>query len=486
MQAADTVCDVAGDQRPVARSPQLLKGLPPRSGEVQRPVLLHAAQAFDLLMLPLLVLTFLLPARLVFPPLGAAGRPAVLYAAGLGIVWLFFLVRRAGLPPRRQPVRWLMGVFLFAQLATYALGFDRGLPPIEARSADRWLLLCVSVSGLALFVADAPRRAALDRLLRRVVLGAACMAVVGSLQFLLRLDLTTRIQVPGLAANRDLIGIGERGFGFARVAGTATHYIEFGVVLGMVLPLAIHYAFFGPTRAARIRRWCLVALIAGAVPFSVSRSGVVAVAVSSVVLSAVWPWRLRLNALVAAGVAVVAYRLIQPGLLGTIKSLFTRADDDPSVQARTEDYAVVADFFQDRMWFGRGAGTFMPERYILLDNQMLNTLVSQGVLGLGALVILFGGAYWTARRTRLRGVDEQTRHLGQALAASIATAFVASFTFDSLSFSTFTCLLFVLIGAAGALLRTDGATEMRPLQRADAEDRHVASPWMASARGGQQ
>ena len=445
----------------------------------RRPVLLRPQDAFALLMAPMLVLIFALPARMVLAPLGAAGRPAILYATGLALVWLL-AVPRAGKGISRQPVRWLIGIYLAVQLVTYAAGFDRGLPALEARSADRWLLMSAAVAGLALFVADGvPDRVGLDRLLRRVLAGGAVMATIGSLQFLVGLDLTQYIQVPGLRANRDLIGIGERGDGFARIAGTASHYIEFGVVLAMLLPLAIHFAFFSANRAQRLRRWSLVALLGSAVPFSVSRSGVLAAGVAFAVLFSVWPWRLRLNAIVVFSIAVLGYRLLQPGLLGTIRSLFTNAENDPSVQGRTDDYDIVFAYIGDRPWFGRGAGTFMPERYILLDNQFLNTWVSQGIVGLAAFLLLVLGGYYLARSARLRAAIDEDRHLGQALAASLMCGLVVSVTFDSLSFTTFTSLLFLLIGAAGALHRLVRLDGRRSLQASGNPVGRVAPPWMA-------
>lgn len=447
----------------------------------RQPLILRRQDAFALLMAPMLVLIFAVPARLVLAPLGAAGRPAVLYATGLALVWLL-AIPRASDRTGRQPVRWLIGVYFAVQLITYAAGFDRGLPALEARSADRWLLMSAAVAGLALFVADGvPDRSALDRLLRRALAGGAIMATIGSLQFLVGFDLTQYMRIPGLRANRDLIGIGERGDGFSRIAGTASHYIEFGVVLAMLLPLAIHYAFYSSGRADQVRRWALVVLLGSAVPFSVSRSGVLAAAVAFTVLFSVWPWRLRLNAVVVAGIAVVGYRLLQPGLLGTIRSLFTNAGDDPSVQGRTDDYALVFGYIRERPWFGRGAGTFMPERYILLDNQFLNTWVSQGAVGLAAFSFLLLGAYWTARSLRLRSAAEEDRHLAQALAAGVVSGLVASATFDSLSFTTFTCLTFLLVGCIGALFRVSAYGVPEP-SRDGARSQRVASSWMTPGR----
>lgn len=455
------------------------------------PLILRPYDALTLLTL-MLGLVFVLPARFVFAPLGAAGRPAVLFAAGLSLLWALALLQRPehgphhdGVPRRRvQPVRWVVGVYLAAQLATYAVGFDRGLSQAEANSADRWLILNVSLAGLALFAADGlSARAHVDALLRRLTWLAGVVAGIGGLQFVAGIDLTPYLRLPGLSANRQLIGIGERGDGFSRVAGTASHYIEFGVVLAMALPIAIHYAMFARTKGQRQRRWLLVALLGSAVPFAVSRSGVLAAAVALGGLAVVWPWRTRLNALVVGLLALVAYRLVQPGLLGTIRSLFTNAENDPSVQGRTDDYAIVGPMIAERPWLGRGAGTFIPERYILLDNQFLNSLVSSGLLGLAALLILLAGGHWLARAVRLRGADQETRHLAQALAATLLVAMASSATFDSFSFTGFTCMVFLLLGVIGALWRLDRTTPHRPLQAGQPEDRLVAPPLMAS-RGG--
>ena len=76
-----------------------------------------------------------------------------------------------------------------------------------------------------------------------------------------------------------------------------------------------------------------------------------------------------------------------PGLLGTLRSLFLHASSDPSVKGRTNDYTVVFQYVGERPWFGRGPGTFLPGRYILLDNQFLGALVATGVVGVIARVL---------------------------------------------------------------------------------------------------
>jgi hypothetical protein len=58
------------------------------------------------------------------------------------------------------------------------------------------------------------------------------------------------------------------------------------------------------------------------------------------------------------------------------------------------------------------------------------------------------------------GGDDTTRHLAQALLASILAAVVVSLTFDSLSFSMFSGTLFFLFGLVGALWRLDRSGDL--------------------------
>lgn len=443
----------------------------------------HRISALALL-ITFLALQFLIPARLVIGGLGAVGRPSVAVGILLAFLWCVSMRRPHRLPAGRQPVRWLLGGYLAVQLVGYAVGYDRLLPQIEANSADRWLILNVAMVGVALAVADGlVTRRQLDTLLRTLVGLSAVMATVGILQFFRIVDLTRYIRVPGLRHNSDLIGVSARGDGdFARVAGTANHYIEFGVVLGLVLPLALHYAFFARPGRARAAHWVCVGLIASAIPLSISRSAMLTVAVTMGLLAVVWPWRRRYNVLVVAVAGTAAFHVVNRGVLGTIRALFTNMDNDPSVQNRIADQGFVQRLFEERPWLGRGAGTVIPERYILLDNQLYGTLLAGGVLGLAALLALFVVPYALARSVRLRGSSEETRHLGQALAVVMPGGLLASATFDSFSFATFVGVTVVVVGAIGALWRLEGIGPRMPLRAAEPGDAVVTTPLTANLR----
>ena len=377
------------------------------------------------------------------------------------VLWVLTLIVRRGLPSGPQPIRWLVLGYLIIQVVGYAVGHDRGLPSIEANSADRWMISTCAMAGLVLCFADGLRTRPQLHLLLTILLGLASFAaMVGILQFFVGFDLQPHIRIPGLRPITSLFEIGARGTdgSIPRVAGLTSHFIEYGVVLAALTPIAIHFALYARNPLQRFARWGAVAALASAIPLSVSRSGVLALGVGMLTLAVVWSWRLRYSALVISIVSLALFRAVTPGVLGTIRSLFSNLDNDPSVEGRTEDYDIVMPMIYDRLWLGRGAGTFMPERYVLLDNQFLNSLASGGLLGLIGILGLFVGGIGLARSIRRRAAADQDRHLAQALSAALAACLVTSFTFDSLSFAQFSSLLWILLGMVGALWRLAGVS----------------------------
>src|SRR5690606_14397215 len=150
------------------------------------------------------------------------------------------------------------------------------------------------------------------------------------------------------------------------------------------------------------------------------------------------------------------FLVLQPGLLGTLRSIFLAFSDDPSIQGRLDDYPVVAEYFANRPWFGRGIGTFLPELYILLDNQWLGTLITHGLVGVAALAGLHVTASALAIIAYRRSQTEADRHLCIALLSTQAIAVLCGFTFDTHAFDTFTLLVALLNGFDGSMVQRGG------------------------------
>jgi len=401
----------------------------------------------------LLGVTILIPANRVIAPLGQVGVPAILVGGGLLLLWLYSrCAPTMGTDRGRQPVRLLALVLLVTTLASYIAGHLRGLVPLEASGADAAMLELASALGLLLFTADSLRdTAAVRRVVERIVLGASFMGVVALLQYYNVVDLASLAAYPGLVESGTEFLIDR--FGLNRVAGTATHPIEFGVVLAMSLPLALNLALTAPPER-RMHMWLMTAIIGGTIPLSVSRAGILAAVVGLLVYIAILRLRTVFNLMPLAVVGVAAVTVAAPGVLRTILNLFLAIGEESSSEAREADYPIViAQWLADPV-FGRGPGTYIPELYRFVDNQYLITLVTTGAVGLVVLLALFGTGYSLARRVQWYGPDENTRRLGQSLAAAIAAAAVASFTYDALEFTVMFVVAHLLIGCVGALWRT--------------------------------
>jgi O-antigen ligase len=395
----------------------------------------------------------LLPGRYVVGALGAAGTPAGVMAV-LCLCWyLFAIVTPRTTPLRgRQPLRPVILLFCVSMLATYAATMTRSLPTLELNGADRGLILVAGWAGIALLAADGiSTLERLEVLRRRLVAGGTFMAVLGIAQFFTGLDLAGYIAIPGLSPATSYTSLLQREE-FNRPMATATHPIEFGVVLAMLLPLAVHGAMY-PGSRSRGLRWLQVAVIATALPMTVSRSAILGLAVAALVILPTWPGRLRRRAYVVMLIFAFAMRVAIPGLLGTITNLISDIGSDSSTVSRTDDYAAVGQAFAERPWLGHGFGTYLPQTYRILDNQYLGSLVETGLIGLLTLLVVLASGWFLARSARRESPRANIKHLAQCFAAAAAVAVFSYGTFDAFSFPMAADLTFLMLGCCAALWR---------------------------------
>jgi hypothetical protein len=402
----------------------------------------------------MVILLVAIPSYLTVKAVGAAGTPANLVGM-LGLLWWANARLVPSLEVGRgfQPIRLGLAAFAASLLASYAAAFSGAtLLGLESRAADRGILKLIAWSGMALLAADAiTSRERLGQLLRRIVIAGVFLSGLGILQFATGFDVRPWINIPGLSTDASFDLIGQRA-AFRRVGGTAMHPIEFGVVLALILPIALHYAF-NPKPGTKLYRWIAVAVILVGIPMSLSRSAILGLFASFLVLFVTWPGGRRLQALIVAPVFAVAMRFAVPGLLGTIRNLFGTITADSSFQTRTDDYAAVGPLIAKHPWLGRGFGTYLPELYRFVDNQYLLSVVETGFVGLALLLFLLLVGIGTARGARRRSPDPLTRDLAQSLAASVMVALVSFVTFDALSFPMVSAFTFLILGCAGALWR---------------------------------
>jgi polysaccharide biosynthesis protein PslJ len=404
----------------------------------------------------LLLLLDLLPSRLVVPNLTAVGRPSLLLAFLLWCWWILVRLNPRLVMVGPQPMRWFVLLYVLSILISYAVGALRGLTTMEINGADRAVLATAEFVGVILATADGiPNWDRLRGVLRVWIWCSAGMAIIGIVQFVLRKDITQYMKFPGLTIQgAGLAGLEARGDdGLFRVASTATHYIEFSAVMALALPFGIHFARFDANPKRRRRLIVAALLIALAIPMTLSRTGIMALVLEILVMLPAWNWRVRYNLLGFAGGLVCMLAAVKPGLIGTIKSLFLGASEDPSVTGRTERYTIVWHYFIQRPWLGRGTGTWIPPMYIYLDNQWLGTLLAGGLLGVATLATLHIASISLAGISLKRSVSPEDRHLCVALIATQLSAMLVEGTFDAFAFTTYATTLSFLMGCCAVVWR---------------------------------
>ena len=398
-----------------------------------------------------MALLLFIPSRLVVGPLGSAGAPSMLFGLGSLVLWLLLFLRpsRQAVFPR-QPLRVALAALLFCVGTSFVLAMSRPMSPDEVSPAQVAVLALASWSGTLLLTHDAVyERSRLDTAVWRLAVCGGLIAALGLVQIGTRRLWVDQLSIPGLHGAA-VYGLAMRG-GFPRPAGTSTHPIEYGVLLAMLLPLALHVAFHHTHRGVLVR-WLPALALGGIVPLTSSRSAYLGALVALVICMVGWPRSRRLRVLGVCGVGVLVMLVVTPNFVNSVIALFTGVSDDPSVTSRTDSYSLAFEFFDRHPWFGRGLGTFLP-KYRIFDNQYLLLLVTVGVVGFLAFLALGVTAVLLTLRLRQRVADPATRDLATALCAAVCAGFGCLFLFDAFAFPMTMGTLFLILGLAGALRR---------------------------------
>ena len=407
------------------------------------------------------------PAALIFAPLGSAGTPATVLSLGGLLLWGWYhLSRTESFTTHHQPVRIVALVFLLVMVACFAHAMLRPIAAEEVSTATSGLLRLLSLAGVLLVAHDGVTSYdAFHTVLRRIALGGGGLAGLALLQFVTRQPFVDRIQIPGLVWNTPL-DVLDRG-GFYRVAATATHSIELGVALAMILPLAVTVAFTS-TGGRRVLHWGITVAIGLTLFLTISRSAMLSAFVAVAFMLPVWSSRTR-RLVLAGGVATSGFvYMLVPGLLGTLLGLFSGVESDPSALSRTNAYAFAFTFVRRSPFLGRGVATFLPP-YVILDNEYLLFLIEAGIVGLASLLGLLFTAVLSARAARLLSVSDADRQASQAIGASVAGGACGAVFFDGFSFPIVVGLLFLAVGLCGAALelarKARSQEVLSPMQR---------------------
>ncbi|GAA4760150.1 hypothetical protein GCM10025784_03890 [Citricoccus nitrophenolicus] len=413
------------------------------------------------------------PAYLVLAPVGASGSLQQLLALVLLGLWIV-AAGFGGFRHRdfRHPGRVALMIWLTVALLSYATmmgGLSGSSTVPERAAADRWLLLLLAGAGLTLSVTQSLlTREDVRRAVGWLLAGASVCGVVAMVQFTTQANPMDLLQpfMMGFEDNGSGTPTQPRG-AFLRVAGTTMHPIELGVVCSMLLPLSIWWGLYSTCERAW-RRWAPSVLMLACCAFTVSRSAMLGLAVTAAVMIPHLPRAARQWSLIVAPTVLVSLFVAVPGMMSTLFGAATAGTDDPSISARTDDYPLAWKLLVERPVLGHGPGTWMPENAMdIFDNEYLMAAVTQGVLGVGALLIYLLVPAMASLLAAKHAQDAELRLLCGSVAAAMFVAFIASATFDSMSFMTFALLVPFFVGLSGTawLLVTKHLTTLSSADR---------------------
>lgn len=399
---------------------------------------------------------FVFPSPYVLVALGGSASPAMLI--GLLMLGWWTLTRITGslsASRSRQPLRIALMIFVGTVLASTAAAYARILPVYEMQAPLRGLAIVASFAGVCLFFSDGLRnRVDIEKIVFALVLGGTFVAVIGLIEFFTRSEIAPLLQLPGLEAMGDVYLISERN-GFPRVAATATHPIEYGIILCVIWPFAMRHAVMMWSKKGRFFSLIPITLMSLALPTTMSRTAVVAFTVVVATMWFTWSPRRRMRFFMVVGFGIAGLFVLAPQVPNAIIALFTKADEDISITTRTDDYSKAADLISQHLWFGRGLKTFDPIQYFYVDNQYLLSLIEIGVIGTAALIGFIVTAITLARNTKHTARDPFMRELGQCCASSLTAIMLCFATFDTLSFPMIAFTTLTIVGISGALWRVN-------------------------------
>lgn len=409
-----------------------------------------------------IVLLLGIPSDLTFGGLGSLGKPAFIWGLALAFWWVIAHLQRSTRlrGPVWQPVRFALLAFVVVVLVSYAAALFRGQPADQISPATTSLLRVVSWSGVLLVTMDGlPNRHEVIRVVRPLTIGAGLVAMLGLAQFVTGQSLLGWIAtIPGVSLEPQVLSRD----GIVRAAATATHPLEYGVIITGCLPLALLTAMTDGFRAeaereVRLRWWLPVALMTVASLLSVSRSAILGLAVAVLVtVPAMTPIYRRLT-IIGGLFASLIVAAVLPGVATTMIALFSGGTKEASAQSRANALARLPEYVESSPLVGQGFGTFLP-RYYIFDDAWAGLIIEVGVLGVLAYAAIAVGAIHSSTLSVRLSKDPELVTVGRGIAASVFTIAVLFAFFDALAFPM-AGGVYVLFAGLAAAVRNISATE---------------------------
>ncbi|HEV2902609.1 MAG TPA: O-antigen ligase family protein [Gaiellaceae bacterium] len=387
-------------------------------------------------------------------------EPYRIYVAVVATMWLAALLVDPRVRLRASGFEWPLFLFVAAALGSVIFNGARITELDVHTEVTKQLTFFASFLLVFYLIVSVVRtREHVDRIVRMLVGGGAVVAALSIVESWTGYNAFDHLDgVLPLLQHVDAPESSERG-GKLRVMGSAQGSIALGAALAMMLPLA---AYLG-LRTRRWFWWASVGVLALGALATLSRTSILMLIVSIVVLFWLRPKQVRRFWPVLLP-AVVVVQLLLPGTMGTIRSSFFPKEGLLAQQSenagsrgsgRIADLGPALDEFSLTPVFGQGYGTRLTGRdrqnAQILDDQWLKTLLETGLVGALAWLWIFSRSI---RRLARAAKEDQSPDglLFVALAASITAFAIGMVLFDAFAFIQVTFILFIFLALGSVAL----------------------------------
>ncbi len=257
--------------------------------------------------------------------------------------------------------------------------------------------------------------------------------------------------------------------GILRIVSTTISPHEVGTLMAMSLPLALYFAAYA--RSVRNKYLWIIAIVAmvTALFLAVTRGAIIAAVVGLICLSLLSRKKFLRTAFLVVCAAILLTFIYIPALPNAFLSVSEPAAiaQDASVQDRTADWPQAVELLKGSELSGIGLaivtehqldyGRTVSQQFKYTDNYYLATAVESGVLGLGALLLIWGAIFvFLTRRVRRADIrGNERRDLRIAILSSASAFMVMCFSFDALAFITVTKIFWIVVALGAALTLAD-------------------------------
>jgi N-acetylglucosaminyl-diphospho-decaprenol L-rhamnosyltransferase len=357
---------------------------------------------------------------------------------GMFLIWLVVLLGRSSLITfRATPMNTAIYGFLAAAFASIVVNLPQLAWDGELTLSVKELSLILSYLVAFYVIATSVRPsevAAYSRLIVFLAVGTAVGTVYqyvsGSNPFFFiakTIFVGAHVQ-SSTAAVEALSGPGSR----PSITGPALHGLADASLISTAIPFCVCFASTASRRHAKVGWWiAMVTLLAGC--FATGRkTALIVVAAAFLVMVFYEPRRYRVflwTPIIAAGCLFI----IAPHAIEGLFYQVSNASSSPSTAGRTADYGPVIPDIYSHLLIGRGYGSYDQFKYRILDDQMLGWIVSIGVFGAAAYVLMIVASVLTVHHVARRPQILEDR-LMQAVAAASVGYLTTNFTYDTFGF----------------------------------------------------